>query len=250
MKKEKIKKLIMPTILGLFIISTTIFITKVNLLNQECNELYKIIEVKESELLELQSSKEENETIISDLKMTILELNGKLEEVSNKNIMYVDELNEFRLRSELYDKYSYAIFDETNQRTMLTYEEIKYGEQLMQEKGYDPDLLFGTIMVESRGNPDVVNNSSGATGYGQFLYSTAEYVWTDIMGNSSFDPEIMKDGKTNIQMMVEYYDHLYQIQGNTFGVIKQYSGNSTDRGASIYLSMINSFTQKVGAVVQ
>ena len=223
---------------------------RITILNNECKKLLQDYNESYTQLTETQVKIEEKDKLISDLKMTVLEMNGQLEEVSDINMVYVDELKELRYRSELYDKYSYAILDETNQRTMLTYEEIKYGEQLMLDKGYDPDLLFGTIMVESRGNPEAINTSSGATGYGQFLDSTAEYVWVDLMGNDSYSSEIMKDGMKNIQMMVEYYDHLYSITGSTFGVIKQYSGNCTDNGAAHYLSLINSFTQKVGQVVQ
>ena len=191
----------------------------------------------------------DRETIIVDLKDTIIELNSQLERVGEVNKSYVDELTEFRSRSELYDKYSYAIINESGERTHLKYEEIKLGEELMLAKGYDPDLMFGTIMVESGGNPNAVNTSSGATGYGQFLNSTAEYVWTRLLNNNNYYSEIRKDGKVNITMMAEYYDHLYSLGKSTFGVIKHYSGNSTDEGAAIYLAKINKFTQKVGAVV-
>lgn len=190
-----------------------------------------------------------DKVIMVDLNNTIAELNSQLKNVSGVNKSYVDELTELRTRSELYDKYSYAIIDDCGERTHLTYEEIKLGEELMIEKGYDPDLMFGTIMVESGGNPDAVNVSSGATGYGQFLNSTAEYVWTRLLNNSNYYSEIRKDGKSNIKMMAEYYHYLYSSGKSTFGVIKQYSGNSTDEGAAQYLARINRFTQKVGAIV-
>lgn len=192
----------------------------------------------------------EKNKIITDLNDTIKELDIQIQNVSNTNKSYVDELTELRTRSELYDKYSYAIINEMEERTELTYEEIKLGEQLMREKGYDPHLMFGTIMVESGGDPDAINESSGATGYGQFLNSTAEFVWSKLLGKGNYDPEVMKDGVSNIQMMAEYYDYLYSTKGDTFSVIKQYSGNATDEGAMNYLAKINSFTQKVGVVIQ
>ena len=186
---------------------------------------------------------------ITSLTTTIEDLDKQLKEVSNINKSYVDELTELRSRAELYDKYSYAIMDEGN-RTELTYAEIKLGEELMLSNGYDPNLMFGTIMVESRANPNAVNPSSQATGYGQFLNSTAEFVWTKLMGNSNYSREIMKDGESNIKMMAEYYDYLYNTKGSTYEVIKQYSGNSTDEGALNYLSKINSFTKKVGVIIK
>lgn len=193
---------------------------------------------------------EDQNKTIEDLLYVISEQDMQLQQVSETNKSYVDELTELRSRSELYDKYSYAIINESNQRTLLTYEEIKLGEQLMLEKGYDPNLMFGTIMVESGGDPNAVNSESGATGYGQFLDSTAEFVWLDLLDNEWYSSEIMKDGESNIKMMAEYYEYLYNTKGNTFQVIKQYSGNITDEGAAQYLAKINNYTQQVGVIIQ
>ena len=119
----------------------------------------------------------------------------------------------------------------------------------MVAKGYDPHLMFGTIMVESRAQSDAVNISSGAMGYGQFLNSTAEWVWTDILGNNTYYSDIRKDGKSNIQMMAAYYDYLYTETGSTFNVAKCYSGNTTNEGTSEYIAKVNSFISTVGAVL-
>lgn len=187
--------------------------------------------------------------IVSELRNIIEEQDQQLINLSNKNKSMVDELNQLRTRSELYNKYEYAVIDEIGMRTELTYEEIQLGEELMLAKGYDPHLMMGTIMVESHGNPLAVNSSSGATGYGQFLNSTAKWVWTNLMGNNSYHSDIRKNGESNIRMMAEYYDYLYNTVGSTFAVIKCYSGNSTDYGAAGYLRKINNHTSRVGAIV-
>lgn len=202
-----------------------------------------------TEIINLDKQITQKDKVITDLSLIIQEVDNNARQVMNVNKTYVDELTELRNRSELYDKYSYAIINGTT-RTELTYDEIKLGETLMKEKGYDPNLLFGTIMVESGGNPNAVNSSSDATGYGQFINSTARFVWTDLLNNDNYYSEIRKDGKSNIQMMVAYYDYLYDIHGDTFGVIKSYSGNSTNSGAYSYLSRINNYTLKVGATVK
>lgn len=186
---------------------------------------------------------------INQLKEIIDSQDRELQNISEINKSYVDEINYLRSRKELYNKYEYAIYDEMGERTYLTYEEIKLGEDLMLEKGYDPNLLFGTIMVESRGNPNVVNEETGATGYGQFMDETAEFVWNDLMGNYDYYPEIRKDGESNIKMMANYYDYLYKTEGNTFSVIKRYSGNATNYGTLNYINKINSFTNKVGVSI-
>ena len=217
-------------------------------LNSENKELRNVIEdhnmmilVKEQEIVDLGY-------VIDELNVIIDNIDNQLKQVSTVNKSYVDELNELRKRSELYDKYEYAIVD-NGKRTELTYEEIEYGEDLMLAKGYDPNLMFGSIMVESRANPNAVNKDSGATGYGQFLDSTAKWVWTRILGNDSYYSDIRKNGKANIQMMAAYYDHLYSIYDSTFMVVKRYSGNSTNEGTRKYLARVNSFVKTVGAVI-
>ena len=97
---------------------------------------------------------------------------------------------------------------------------------------------------------NAVNKESGATGYGQFLDSTARWVWTKLMGNDNYYSDIRKDGMTNIQMMAEYYDYLYGEYNSTFKVVKQYSGNSTNEGTSKYLAKVNKFIKTVGAVLK
>lgn len=184
----------------------------------------------------------------NELCNIIDQIDDQIKEVEEVNKSYVDELNLLRSRSELYDKYEYAI-TYGGERTELTYAEIEYGEQLMLAKELNPHLMFGSIMVESNGKSNTVNHSSGATGYGQFLDSTAKWVWTKLLGNKTYTSNLRKDGKANIQMMAEYYDYLYAETGSTFKVIKQYSGNSTDAGAAMYLDKINSFTRKVGEVI-
>lgn len=195
-----------------------------------------------------ESSRKDN--TIENLKSVIKQQDTQLSHISEINKAYVDELNFLYGRKELFDKYEYAVINEVGDRTCLTYEQIKLGQDLMLENGYDPNLLLGTIMVESGGDPSRVNEESGATGLGQFLDESAEFVWCDLMGNDYYDPEIRKDAESNIKMMACYYDYLYkQEYGDTFNVIKRYSGNVTDWGTSQYIQRINNFTSKVGVLI-
>lgn len=246
MRKRKIRIMqLITTVMAFIILALCITI---GCLAKENNDL-KVTVSKNNEIL-----KNKNDEIVKltfenqELCNIIDDIDDQIEEVEEVNKSYVDELNELRTRSELYDKYEYAIAY-GDERTELTYEEIQYGEDLMLAKGLNPHLMFGTIMVESNGKPDAVNSESGATGYGQFLNYTAEWVWTKLLGNSTYNSNIRKDGKANIQMMAEYYDYLYAEHGSTFKVVKQYSGNSTNVGAAQYLAKVNSFTKKVGEVV-
>ena len=121
-------------------------------------------ENKISSLTEQVSQKESDiyslKLTINSLRNVIIELNDQVDEVSQVNRSYVDELNMFRSREELYDKYEYAIIC-AGERTDLTYEEVQYAEELMLAEGLKPHLLIGSIMVESTANPVAVNKQSG-----------------------------------------------------------------------------------------
>ena len=249
-KRERIIRRTLSTILyvSLFLITGSLI--------KENQELKEEINQKEVEYqTQLKNAAYERKltitslhNIIDDLNEIIENTDAQLKVVEEVNKSYVDELNTFRKRSELYDKYEYAVIYD-NERTELTYEEIEYGEDLMIARGYNPHLMFGMIMAESRGKTTVVNSSSGATGYGQFLNSTAKWLWTNMLHKDSYYPDIRKDGKSNILLMATYYDYLYSECGSTFNVIKSYSGNDTDEGTQGYLNEVNRFTSTVGEVI-
>ena len=242
MKLMKIAMKVMTFMIIALFISVGYLVKENNDLRLTVDKHNEVLAEKNDKITQLTFENKELCDIIDDI-------DDQIEEVEAVNKSYVDELNMLRTRAELYDKYEYAIAY-GNDRTELTYEEIEYGEDLMVAKGLNPHLMFGTIMVESAGKPDAVNKESGATGYGQFLDSTAEWVWTKLLGNTNYNSNIRKDGIKNIQMMAEYYDFLYaEHGGSTFKVVKQYSGNSTNDGAANYLAKVNSFTKKVGEVV-
>lgn len=251
MRKMQRKEIFVKRLTTLFIY--TCLILTIVFLSKENKELKVAVDAQqqlyESTIFEKNYEIANLNYKIDGLEEVVNELDEQISNVSEVNKSYVDELNYLRSREELYDKYEYAIMYD-GKRTELKYEEIQYGEELMLAKGHNPNLMFGSIMVESRANPVAVNKESGATGYGQFLDSTAKWVWTKLIGNNSYYSDIRKDGKANIQMMAEYYDYLYGMYGNnTLKVVKHYSGNSTYEGASTYLAKVNSFTRKVGEVI-
>ena len=221
----------------------TILVVRNNELTQQLQEKENIISEKEIEIYQLNLN-------INALHNVIADLDEQLEHVSKVNESYVDELNTFREREELYDKYEYALVS-NEKRTELTYEEVKYGEELMLANNLNPHLMFGSIMVESNANRTAVNTRSGAAGYGQFLDSTARWLWVDVLGNETYDSNIRKDGKTNILMMATYYNYLYPVTNwNTFKVIKRYSGNTTNEGTASYIRKINNYTSTVGVKIE
>lgn len=243
-RRGKMIRAVKPLIPCLICIIAIIYLGMDNYrLNNTISQLNETISERDSEVQVLKLT-------VNNLRNIVIDLDSQLQEVSEVNKSYVDELNTFRQREELYDKYEYAIMA-GNKRTDLTYEEVQYGEDLMISKGLDPHLMFGSIMVESTGRVAAVNKSSGAQGYGQFLDKTAEWIWTDMLGNKTYNSNIRKDGKSNILMMATYYDYLYPIsKWSTFNVVKCYSGNSTDEGTASYIRKINDYTSTVGVTIK
>jgi hypothetical protein len=171
----------------------------------------------------------------------------------NKNLaaQYDKVMGKYKVlakRKELYDKYQYVVMY-SGKRTDVTYSQIKTAAQLMQEKGYDPNILFSTIMVESRGNSKAANSSSSALGYGQFLRGTGKYTYETLLGNgkNTYNHSSMAlNGSINIKMMAAYLSHLMdKYDGNIFYAMRNYCGKSNS-GTQAYLSWMNNFTKTVG----
>ena len=188
--------------------------------------------------------------LINNMAVTIQDQDKCLQSLSDTNKSYVDELNELRSRAELYDKYEYILVNSYG-RTDLTYEQVELGQDLMAEKGYDPDLLFGVIYNESKGIATAKNSSSSASGYGQFLSSTGRWVYEDYLQlGDDYDHSVTPfDGETNIRMMVGYYDYLYnRTGGNTVSMMQSYTGGSYEY-ASAYLSRIEKVVNATGSSI-
>lgn len=187
---------------------------------------------------------------------TIDELSMELEQLKEDNLELVSdnkkllkEVKSIGNKLTLYEKYDYAVFDKANNRTGLTYEQLKLGDELMTEKGYDPDLLFGIIMVESNGNPLAQNKVSSAKGYGQLLASTGKYVYESLLGHGKGTYNHLSlslNGDLNIEMTANLIDYLYKLHnGNLYKAIKNYCGQN-DAGTRAYINKINKHISEAG----
>lgn len=210
---------------------------------------------------ELEYTKETNKITISNLKNELkisesavlkqYDINYKMNDIikdtddyliklrkSNKSLK--KELENATNRLLIYETYDYIALD-NGKRTDVTYDELVLGETLMKENGYDPNLLFGIVMVESRGNADAVNPRSGASGYGQFMKYTGEYVYENLLNKGSYNHfSTPFNGEINIEMMAEYLDYLNtKYKNNTFKSIKEYCGGG-NIFTSQYIAKINS----------
>lgn len=155
-----------------------------------------------------------------------------------------NELTELRNRKELYDKYDYAIERSDGSRTDITYDDIENLQELCNEKGLSSntvDLILAIAMNESQGHEEVKNPTSSATGLCGFLSGTGKFVYTKLMGKTSYTHyTTAKDGSTNLEMAVNYIAYLDKSHnGNMIGILSEYSGGSgTEYAAKLqkYLS--------------
>lgn len=194
----------------------------------------------ESEYNVLVSHYDDFNNTIDELISISDELDKENQELAKTNDSYYEELLELRSRAELYDKYDYAIVDETGTRTDITYDELRTLEDLVNDSSInDEDLFLSWIMTESGGKVDATSATSTAKGYGQFLNSTSKFVYTSLLGNTDWNSNVAYDGECNLEMMVAYVDYLYkQSGGDLYQVIRCYRGKDD---ISSYVAKINSF---------
>lgn len=163
---------------------------------------------------------------LKELTDISIELDNENKRIVSDNEMYIEELSMFKEREELFNKYDYAIKDKMDNRTDITYEQLVKLENLLEDSNInDADIILAHVMVESNGNEKAKNPTSTAKGYGQILDGTSKFVYTKLMNKSDWYPDIALDGNTNLEMLVAYYDYLYeQNNGNLYGIIRNYSG--------------------------
>lgn len=94
---------------------------------------------------------------------------------------------------------------------------------LCAEKEIPPELLLALIETESDFDPNAVNERSGATGLGQFLPSTAE--WIASINDLPYSYDLLKDPYYNVELMILYLDHLYKREQDWRTVLSLYVGH-------------------------
>ena len=204
------------------------------------------------ELSDNYTSLSDSFTKIAEQNVALIDSMDKLDaqnlSLVQSNEQYYQDLQKFTTRSELYDKYEYAILDNQNQRTDITYDQLQTAEDLCEKNGVDIDYLLSTIMVESNGISSAKSKISSATGYGQLINGTAKYVYEVLMenGKGTYNHSMALDGDLNLEMTTEYIAFLQDNSDNMNTVITKYRGMSD----TSYVSKVNSYLSKVGKSVE
>lgn len=177
---------------------------------------------------------------ISELVNISNTLDEQNQSLVQSNQQYYDELQEYKGRAELYDKYDYALIDKAGNRTDITYDQLETLQTLIENSSInDEDLILSWIMTESNGKENAQNSTSTAKGYGQLLNGTSKFVYTNLMGETEWSPSVALDGDTNLEMMVNYVDYLYkQNNGDLYATIRSYRGKNDISG---YVAQIDSY---------
>ena len=198
----------------------------------------EIIDSRDQQIVELTNERNYYITSCANLENTLMgyvDISETLDETNKQlvadNLEINEELNEFREREELYDKYGFFIYDKRGERNDLSYDRLRTLEDLVADSCVpSPDLILAIIYHESSGRAEAYNPNSSASGMGQFLPSTARSVWKNILGNDpdDWDPEYIFDPDINLQMTVAYMDYLITKHGGPRAAMQQYSGGGGD----------------------
>ena len=153
------------------------------------------------------------------------------------------ELDTFRNRSELYDKYEYVMFYD-GKRTDMTYNLVAYGEDIMKKENIDPNLLFGLIMVESRAVEKAQNPTSSARGFCQLIDSTAKSLYERVLKKGSYNHELAFNGYINLELGAKLIaGNMERYSGNTYTTIQLYRGIKDVRS---YYAAVDKFVSRGG----
>ena len=221
-------------------------------LKNEITNLNQIIAEMDGDIQSLEFRNASSESTIKTLNSNISKLKGVVDELDESNAALVKEnekldklVAKFETRAELFDKYEYAIYNKQGNRTDLTYKQIKTGEELMEDKGIDPDLLFGLVMTESAGTEKAKNSTSTARGYGQLLRGTAKSMYENVLGNGrgTYNHDMAFDGDTNILLTATYLGYLknncnYSLRSTIIGYRGLYD--------PAYFNTVDSYIKKSG----
>ena len=251
--------------LGLLIIIAVlviVFAIKYKKLLDQYNELKETSRDTMSELIDIKDSLTDIDNILdseSDLLLKTSQIivsqdediaklkqdNLTLQETNNT---LVNSLAVYEKRKELFDKHQNAVLSSTGARTDITYDDIQMLENLTDNLHMTDDsvnLIYALVRHESDGNQNAVNPKSTATGLGQFLSGTGQFVYTKLMKGSGYQHSVTaKDHTTNLKMMAYYLDYLDKNHNSITGVLDEYRGYHDPK----YLAEVDHILQKYNGI--
>ena len=204
-------------------------------LNKQVNDYVVAINERDNEIDTMSANNKNMLDNMQKLAATAQTINAELNSLKTEYNTNMKRLADFEERSELYDKYDYALYY-NGERTDITYQRIKNVEEYAKDSGMTEDgaaLVLSLASTESHGQATAENSKTTAAGLGQLLYATAKFVYEDEMknGKGTYNHSLALDPDLNLQMTTSYVGYLADYyNGDPKQVVTAYRGTSADTG--------------------
>jgi len=174
----------------------------ISILDEKIEEYAAIVESNDEKF------KREHQELLDELtvsKETIVGKDNLIKDMNSK-IDYV------------VDKY-YYVFEQIDKKKTpnpITFSNLVTLDNECKKASLDPHMVVGLFNLESKFNTEAKNNTSTATGLGQFLKGTGNSIYNKFLDQEEkYDHATMAtDGETAVKMTVAYLKYLLDNNGN------------------------------------
>ena len=188
------------------------------------------IENYKDDLKMLKDNYEELQLLAQDTNAFNKELLEDNDMLNEDNIKLFEECNRLSDMLEKYEEYEVFMFtyEGSSKRTDCTYDLLEYLDELIADKAVNCLPFYcSCIMIESTWNNHDYNPVSTAYGLPQFLSSTGEWVYNEMLDapNGPYNHEMVTDPYISLHMMTEYVNTIFLgYEGDLKKTIDSYRG--------------------------
>jgi len=157
----------------------------------------------------------------------------KLEHGTNDLIINTNSLEQkVKEETKKYEELKYKVENDFKKIPMPIEHKILVIKEC-EKYNLNPSLIFNIIRVESAYNPKAYNPIYGARGYGQFIPSTAKWVYERELKLGKYNNQLAYNPEINIKMICWYIDYLLKHNNNNLRIaLRYYGGDTTDSYAN------------------
>jgi hypothetical protein len=197
--------------------------------------------------IEATSADEALGKLISEIKIILDEKNGiinqqqeTIEALEEKYAMDIIQVKEVTKKDvQIYNEFSYAI---EYPGSDMTLDDIKMIIQICEEEGVNPHLWLSLVELESGYKSTARSNKSTASGWGQVLRDTGEFLYEKSLNLGKYNHSRMSiDKEINARMSIHYLAMLIKEKGSVEQALISYNGNELGQR---YVSIVSSNLKK------
>lgn len=237
--RQTLKYLLGATLLSSLLVSDFAKSEEINGTNQESNPIEIKVATESIEKAEVAK------TTYNESLQNLEQLDKTLETLNNDNL--VTEAIKLKKRKETEERAKQQAASAATVNTSssgsvpMPDAHVNHVYKMANLYGVDPKIIFGIIKVESSFNPNAKSSSSSASGYGQFIRSTAEYIYEKKLNRGAYNHSMAFDPYLNIEMIAYYISSHYKTYGNYSKALIRYNGGELgQRYADKVLAFANS----------